>query len=453
MPISTKCLINQSNSCLAGSPSELNLAQVSGIKTSNTVYSVANTSVLPVASCNKGRMIFVEDISAYRYSDGFEWTNSYCSAIANNGAIYASGRYVPLLTIGNASSPVRELTISDWKQISSVQFYGTVAGLKSDSTLWSMGFDAFGVLGVNTCNVNQRTPVQEITSSTWLCISGTAEDMLGIKCDGTLWGWGRNIATLGDGAYNTNRSSPVQELCSDSTWCHIGAGGRNVAAIKSSGTLWTWGCNGAGEVGGTCSSTFPTTSPVQEPSLSSNWAFSAAGSETLRNHIIGIKSDGTAWLWGMNDFGHLGVNSKVCYSSPVQEITSSSDWCFASLGSDTSLGLKTDGTLWAWGANNVGQLGVNNTISHSSPVQEITSSTNWVVSSAAMCISSALKTDGTLWAWGYNFYGTLGDGTNVCRSSPVQEITSSTDWVCNGIAASQHTLFAINQETKGFNEP
>jgi len=453
MPVNNGCIVTQIQNCVAGSPTDQELVQMAGAITSieaGDKFSVACTVLLPDACDNTGRWVYVTDIGAYRYSNGQEWTNSYDTTSTNYGSIYSTGSTL-LEGFKQVTSPTIYCDFnSDWKQVTSTFYSVSSAALKSDSTLWGWGFNTCGLLGVGDATV-KNFPTQEITSSTWLCISSTGEDMLGIKCDGTLWGSGRNIATLGDGTAAA-RSSPVQELCSDSTWCHIGAGGRNVAAIKSSGTLWTWGCNGAGEVGGTCSSILPTRSPVQEVSLSSNWAFSAAGSETLQNHIIGIKSDGTAWLWGMNDFGHLGVNSKVCYSSPVQEISLSTNWCTASLGTDFSLGLKTDGTLWAWGKNDLGQLGVNNTVSYSSPIQEITSSTNWSILSSSGCLSASLKIDNTLWAWGTNLCYQLGDGTNICRSSPVQEITSSTSW-CNTVSTGACTIVAINQETKGFNEP
>ena len=447
MPISTKCLINQSNVCLAASPSELNLAQVSGVKSSNTMYSVANTSVLPVASCNKGRMIFVEDISAYRYSDGFEWTNSYdttCRIARNELWGWGDTNFGAILSrqFGVCrSSPVQEtLQTGDWAYVSTG--YTHSAFLKTDGTLWSYGANTRGQLGNNsTTGFFTSCAAQEVTSSTdWSTVSAGGNGSNGftsaIKTDGTLWSWGCN--DWGRLATNNciNYSSPVQEVSSSTSWCAISDGGRHAAGIKSDGSLFEWGYTYS------TNSLCATSSPIQEIT-SSTWSKASAGIF----HSLAIKTDNTLWAWGQNTtalaYGPLGTGDVINYSSPVQEV-SSSLWLDVSTNENGyySGGIATDGTAYWWGD-----------FKHSSPVQELSSSTDWCVISVGVEHISLLKTNSSLWSIISNCCGSFGDNcVLVTRScSPKQEITSSTDWCA--VSVGDKTTQAIKSVYKGFNEP
>ena len=134
---------------------------------------------------------------------------------------------------------------------------------------------------------------------------------------------------------------------------------------------------------------------------------------------IAVKTDGTLWGWGSSADGVFGTGTTVNYSSPIQIGWSLTTWSQATLGSHFVLAIKTDGSLWAWGLNANGQLGIGTNVTTSSPVQ-VGSGTNWMQISAQGAVSSALKTDGTLWAWGSNNVGQLGQGDTTVRSSPVQ---------------------------------
>ena len=149
----------------------------------------------------------------------------------------------------------------------------------------------------------------------------------------------------------------------------------------------------------------------------------AAGSQ----YTVILKGDGTLWAWGYNQDGELGDGTVVNRHSPVQ-IGTDTNWrqIAVSGGGDHTVALKNDGTLWAWGYNNEGQLGDGTFVDRRSPVQ-IGTDTDWTQISAGAYHTVALKNDGTLWAWGYNNEGQLGDGTFVDRRSPVQ-IGTDTDW-------------------------
>ena len=126
-----------------------------------------------------------------------------------------------------------------------------------------------------------------------------------------------------------------------------------------------------------------------------------------------IKTDGTLWTWGENQVGQLGDNSRVFKSSPVQ--VPGTTWKSVSIGDVHATATKTDGTLWVWGGNNEGVLGLNNNTKYSSPVQ--VPGTNWNYSACGNYQIAALKTDGTLWVWGQGGYGALGQNDVVQRSS------------------------------------
>jgi len=298
--------------------------------------------------------------------------------------------------------------------------------------LWVWGCGNRGALGDNT-SVPKSSPVQTISGGTdWRSISfscGTNPTRAAIKTNGTLWLWGAgNGGTMGDNT-SVSKSSPVQTISGGENWKSISLGFSNLgygtaSAIKTDGTLWAWGSSGVGinptgALGN--NSTIGRSSPVQTISAGTNWKSVSAGCSNMAS----IKTDGTLWVWGYGSRGALGNNSSVSASSPVQTISGGTNWKSVSVGQGTIAALKTDGTLWAWGCNSVGQLGTNTTISSSSPVQTISGGTNWKTLSDE---SSAIKTDGTLWLWGCNASGAIGDNTTVNRSSPVQTVSGGANW-------------------------
>ena len=144
---------------------------------------------------------------------------------------------------------------------------------------------------------------------------------------------------------------------------------------------------------------------------------------------VARKTDGTLWSWGKNENGGLGLNiSDLSFrSSPVQ-IGGATDWSDFSIGPDALhvLAIRNGGQLWAWGYNAFGQVGQENTSNYSSPVQ-VGALTNWAYIKTTERASFAIKTDGTLWAWGWNGWGQLGQNDRISKSSPVQ-IGALTTW-------------------------
>ena len=293
--------------------------------------------------------------------------------------------------------------------------------------LWSWGRNATGQLGDNTVAA-KSSPVQTVAGGTnWKQVSGGGiGHTAAIKTDGTLWTWGGNniYGTLGDNTV-ANNSSPVQTVAAGTNWKSVASRSIYTTAIKTDGTLWTWGFNGQGQLGD--NTVVNKSSPVQTVSAGTNWRLVAGGNY----HTLAIKTDGTLWTWGRNTNGQLGDNTITHRSSPVQTIFGGTNWkqVAAMAEANFSAAIKTDGTLWTWGHNDRGQLGDGSSITHrSSPIQTISGGTNWKQVAGGQYHIAAIKTDGTLWTWGNNVNGQLGRNDVTPQSSPVQTVAGGTDW-------------------------
>jgi len=325
----------------------------------------------------------------------------------------------------------------------------------NSNQLFAWGQNAYGELAQND-RTSRSSPTQ-IPGTTWADINPYGKATvygehwsITTKTDGTLWAWGiNNRGQLGQNNI-TNYSSPVQ-VGSDTTWDYVDGGGGQVLAIKTDGTGWVWGRNYMGQLGLNQTSYDGYSSPVQLPGTWSK--FKASKYESF-----GTKTDGTLWAWGYNSQGILGQNNRTAYSSPTQ--IPGTTWVDID-GSFHMIASKTDGTLWSWGYGGYGEIGQNNLTNYSSPVQ--IPGTSWTTASvyANYAISMAMKTDGTLWAWGGNAKGQLGqnEGGSIPAggtyySSPVQ--VPGTDWSNKG-ALGYNRTFAIKTNGElwswGYNAP
>jgi alpha-tubulin suppressor-like RCC1 family protein len=209
------------------------------------------------------------------------------------------------------------------------------------------------------------------------------------------------------------RSSPAQIL--GSNWSHIHTGSNHSIGDTVEGQLWTWGNNGSGQLGH--NSVTPRSSPVQIPG--DGWNMKNVYFTNLTgNWSLFKKSDNTIWASGDNGSGQLGVNNTVPRSSPVQVLT---NVAFSEIhpSNNWTIGIaSSDRTLWAWGLNSSGQLGNFNTIPRSSPIQ--VSTDQWLKISVGEAHVVGLKTDGTAWCWGRNNTGQLGFNDTISRSAPIQ---------------------------------
>ena len=287
---------------------------------------------------------------------------------------------------------------------------------------WGQNNYGYNALGDNT-TTNRSSPVQTAAGGTnWKQVSCGYYYAAAIKTDGTLWTWGHNSnGGLGDNT-TTDRSSPVQTAAGGTNWKQVSGGQSHTAAIKTDGKLWTWGWNNTGQLGD--NTLTDRLSPVQTIAGGTNWKQVAGG----LYHTAAIKTNGELWSWGWNGVGQLGTNTAADRSSPVQTIAAGTNWKQVSCGQSYTAAIKTDGTLWTWGFNNYGQLGDNTLTNRSSPVQTTAAGTNWKQVAGGAAHTAAINTTGELWTWGYNGGGQLGDNTDTSKSNPVQTIAGGTNW-------------------------
>lgn len=287
--------------------------------------------------------------------------------------------------------------------------------------MYSWGYNGFGQLAQNN-RTNRSSPVQ-VDNEEWANISLGSYYGMAIKADGTLWTWGY----AADGCLGLNdlvrRSSPTQ-VGALTNWSNVSACGTyGGVAVKTDGSLWTWGNNAQGRLGLGDKDT-KRSSPTQVGALLT-WKQGSGG-----DIVSGaVKTDNTLWMWGNNGNGDLGINTQgPGIASPVQV---SGSWSYINIGASNAHGIKTNGALFGWGSASSGAIGSNSYINFSSPVQ-ITSTTDWAsVSRNGGGVAAAIKTDNTLWVWGNNNYGQNGQNNaggfgSTNRSSPTQ--LGSADW-------------------------
>ncbi len=316
-----------------------------------------------------------------------------------------------------------------------ISSYIFTMAIKNDGTLWGWGQNGKGQLGLGTTNT-YITP-QHIGSSTWLAIATGSAHSAGIS-NGELYATGDNSkGQLGQG--NTTNLNVFTKIGSATNWTKVSCGCANTAAVNSLGELWICGYNVDGQCAqGTGFGGANETSLVQENTLSTDWVDVVCGGY----HIIGIKNDGTIYAWGYNNFGQIGDATNTRKDTPIQIGTSS--WTKITAGIHYTLGIKDDNTLYAWGHNNTGQLGNGNNTDQWSPL--LISSDSWKTISSSNYTSFGIKSDNTLWGWGRNSEGQIGIENNTTNSNILLKVNNYTVWT-NVFAGAYFSFGLINNNT------
>ena len=312
---------------------------------------------------------------------------------------------------------------------------GSPCALKGDGTLWCWGDNEYGQLGDGTITGQscQSQPCKPFPVRVTALGTNVVQAGVGFyhacarKSDGTIWCWGDNeYGQLGDGTTN-NSASPVQVAALGTTVAGLAVGGYHTCAVKSDGTIWCWGNNSEGQLGNGTMTSSPL--PVQVTALGASVTEAAAGASTT----CAVKSDGTLWCWGENTESELG-NGAVCPGggmmppdcptpSPVQ-VSGLTGVIHVATGWDHTCAVTTGGMLFCWGSNEFGQLGYGGTggavgcqpfgnVASCQPVPVYVAGlgASVVEVTADLTHTCARKSDGTLWCWGDNGVGALGNGT------------------------------------------
>jgi alpha-tubulin suppressor-like RCC1 family protein len=311
----------------------------------------------------------------------------------------------------------------------------------SSSGIYSWGFNTVGQLGDNT-TTSRSSPASLFGMGmvSWENAAAGPGWGAAVRSDGTLWTWGINdTGQLGIGS-TTNRSSPGTIAGGGVTWDQVACASSFGIGVKNDGSLWTWGNNGTGQLG--INSTVARSSPstiifagLPGSGANNDWKYVAAGGFGTGGYAASIKANGALYLWGNNTSGQLGVGVTTSRLSPSL-VAGGGEWDKITLAPDNSaanthtLGIKTDGTLWSWGGNGSGQLGTGDTSARNSPGSLIVpaNSYQWKDISCGIYSSAAIKTDGTLWTWGKNSSGVLGNDLTSDRSSPGTVAGGGTTW-------------------------
>ncbi|ATB28381.1 hypothetical protein [Melittangium boletus] len=299
---------------------------------------------------------------------------------------------------------------------------------RQDGTVWAWGENSRRQLGDGTTTL-RKAPVKVVGLNEVASISAGGGHSLAVKTNGTVWGWGDNTKGQVGKGLSGDYSAPAQTV-GLSDVVSVAAGGTHSLALKQDGTVWAWGDNSNCQLGD--GTQFTRNSPVQVPSLSGVIALAAGAS-----HSMALMQDGTVWTWGANTQGELGTGTTGgCLKLPAQ-VSAFTDVSAISAGNAYSMALKQEGTVWAWGTNGWGQLGDSSSLTRSSPVQ-VYGLTGVVAIGAGSSTSAALLSDGTVWNWGLDIVAYFAGYSNAGRFRPVQ-----VPWLSNVATlaqGSQHTL-------------
>jgi len=286
-------------------------------------------------------------------------------------------------------------------------------GIRTDGTLSCWGNNGSGQLGAATTAAEPRT---EVPGGPWQGIAPGCYQTCGIKTDGTLWCWGDN--TNGQLGTGDTVSASVPTQTTGTGWSQVSTSYYHTCATKLDGTLWCWGLNANLQL---ADASVGSRMVPGQVSGTDYWTQVVTG----EYHTCATKQDKSLWCWGGNTAGQLGNSSTPILASGSQggvsipsQVTGA--WNSISAGLAHTCGITSDLSLWCWGDNSSGQLGNGNQVSASTPVPVGASGETWTSVSAGSAHTCAIATDSTLWCWGDNSDGQLGTGSGGVQMLPTQ---------------------------------
>ena len=301
-------------------------------------------------------------------------------------------------TTNARTSPIVMPNGSNTDQITAGESH--VVLMKTDGTVWSSGRNMSGQLGIGSL-VQAVAPTLTAAPNTLAKVFPGFRHTLAIRNDGTVAAWGdNNSGQLGDGSFDSKTMTTVTGLTSITA---LAVGMNHSIALKSDGTVWAWGQNSSGELGRSTSATPLSLVPLQVPGLSG-----VVGIASGFNHVLAVKSDGSVWGWGFNGDGQIGDGTSTSREAPTRISIASCTGCKVSTGGYSSYALRTDGTVLAWGANNYAQLANGSLLVSQFVPAPIAGLTDVATLSTGAAHALVIKKDGSVSGWGWNELGQVG---------------------------------------------
>lgn len=307
--------------------------------------------------------------------------------------------------------------------------------------VWTWGLNDHGQLGIGNKD-NALEPIRISSVSNVSAVAAGQYFSMALLSDGTLWAWGDNeYGQLGIGTSGSGSNTPVQvQNFSDKIVRAISCGFQHSLALLSDGTLWAWGHNNNGQLGLGNTTTIVTT-PTQVAALGNVSAITAGG-----HHSFAYLSNGTVWAWGLNGTGQLGIGSISPPITTPTQVTALSNVAAIAAGGYHSLAILSNYRLYAWGANYSGQLGLGNLTDRNSPVL-VPQLNNVRAISCGLQHSLALLSDGTLWAFGHNSNGELGLGSTSLPVTTPTQVAALSNVATIPAASTFHSLARLKDGT------
>jgi len=443
------------------------------------LFSLASSSFSQTVQVNLSSGTIYGDVNIYggalrnaRPSGIAGGGDMYSLALKSDGTVWSWGKHDSCLLgdgseVWNRTTPVQVVGPSGQGYLTNVVAIGTGVyashsfAVKSDGSLWAWGINWEGQLGINEYG-SRNYPVQVLgpggqgyLTDIVAAASGVVHS-IALKSDGTVWAWGGNYnAQVGPYGWNVLTPAQVKEAGDPENLENvkaISAGWTHNVALKNDGTVWGWGSNFECQLGNGANCTGYTAYAQRVASPDGQGYFTGVvGISAGCAQNLAVKSDGTVWAWGNNEHGELGDGTTENRTRPVQVVGPGgigylTNVVAVAAGTYHSLALKSDGTVWAWGFNVDGELGNGTEVGSTTPVQVVGPGgqghlTNVVAIAGADWHSLALKNDGTVWAWGYNEEGQLGiNSSGDYRTTPVQVLLDS--------ATKGYAVYSVNKTGK-----